>query len=1705
MYSRIVLLALGLLVSTLSLPAAEIFPLGSSWKFFLGTREASTPNDAWRAIGFNDARWTNAVAPIGLGEADVVTRLPASNMSRFWVAVFFRKSFVLTNPASVSELKLTARIDDGCAVWINGRSAGRFNVPDGDLNIYTPFESSLDDIEPTLTTFTLSEDIRSLLVAGTNVVAVEAFNSGFFSNDFLFDASLEYTVDTTPPHVVDVIPSIGIALPTLNQIEVLFDEDVSGVEAADLLVNGVAATNLTAVSDAQYVFGVASPPAGPVQVTWRPDHGIKDFADPPNAFAGTGWSYTIDPTITPPGVIISEFMADNDKGIHDEDGDDSDWIELYNAGFVTVDLAGWSLSNQAGGANAWRLPSVSLLPQRYLLIFASGKNRTNPAGPLHTNFKLNKDGGYLALANAQGQVVSEFAPRYPAQQTDVSYGRERGNPDKIGYFTTPTPGARNSVNGPNFSGEVHFSVTSRTFTNAFRLELSTPATNATIRYSFGTNLPTELAEAYIAPIEITNSTLVRARAFVPGLLSGPVRTETYLKLAPEMAGFSSDLPLIVLHNFGRGSVPSSTDQSVAVQVFEPKTGISSLSNGPDVASLGILHKRGRSTSGLPKPSFFLEIQDEFGDDRNVSLGGLPSESDWVLYAPNDFDPVLLHNPVAHELMRQMGRYSPRTRFVEVYLQDSSAPGGAITPAEYNGVYVLEEKIKIGPNRVDIDKLQPEHIAPPEVTGGYLLSIDSAPPGTRPFFGAGASINYLDPDYAEITTPQRDAQEKYITGFFDSFGQALEAPNWTNTSDGYAAYIDVPAAIDHHLQGVITFNVDALRLSGYFYKPRNGKLTMGPVWDFDRTQGSADGRDFNPRVWRSSVPDYGTDMFNSDPQIFDNPWYSRMFKDIDFWQKWIDRYQELRRDVLSDTNVSAIIDRQADQVRQAQPREVARWRGSSGSDTSPRNGRKSSGGYTYTFPGTYQGEVDFMKLWYSNRLDFIDGQFVDSPAVDHASGSVSAGTVVTLTGPPGASIYYTLDGRDPRLPGGAVSPQAQVYAEPLTLNGNVRLMARCQDLAHRNQTGSGKPPLSSTWSGLTAATFVVSTPRLVITKIMYDPPPSQPGAGDGASFEYLELRNVGSSPLDLAGFRLTRGVDFQFPELTLAAGERIVVAQNVAAFQARYGTNIPMAGAQHRPVGQRGRTTLKGRWEPILDFTYDNQWFPITQGFGFGLVIRDDTAPLASWGTPANWRISSTRAGSPGADPLPPVFPAVVVNEVLSHTEPPVLDAIELFNPTATAADLTGWFLTDDFNDPFKYRFSAGTTIGPNGYRVLTEEDFKNGALTGFRLSAEGDDVYLFSGDASTNLTGYVDGFSFGPSPNGISFGRYVTSIGEEQFVEQTRLTLGGPNAGPRVGPVVINEVMFHPPAVVGSTNNLRDEFIELRNISSQPVSFFNTNAPDGSWLLAGGVDFTLPLDLTLPADGYLLVVGFDPVASPGELAGFRNQYQLDTNVLIIGPWSGQLQNRGETIRLLQPNPDALADSDAVAPNLESLVETIAYANAAPWPGTANGTGFSLQRIVSAGFGNDPTNWLAAVATPGGPNAAPERDTDGDGMPDSWETAEGLDPTVATGDDGPDADPDGDGFTNLEEYLSGTKPHAAGSHFQIDAVTYDPSGLHLHFATTAGRSYSILTRADLASGNWAKLLDIPAAGASKTIEISLGNPAASDAPAQYYQVVTPAQP
>jgi hypothetical protein len=409
----------------------------------------------------------------------------------------------------------------------------------------------------------------------------------------------------------------------------------------------------------------------------------------------------------------------------------------------------------------------------------------------------------------------------------------------------------------------------------------------------------------------------------------------------------------------------------------------------------------------------------------------------------------------------------------------------------------------------------------------------------------------------------------------------------------------------------------------------------------------------------------------------------------------------------------------------------------------------------------------------------------------------------------------------------------------------------------------------------------------------------------------------------------------------------------------------------------------------------------------------------------------------------------------------------------------------------KYQIPAPHVIPPNGFTVIYETVFTNDATAAvpFALSSGGDEVVL-SGFAGGRMSGYRTRVTFGAQFNGVSFGRYVTSDNREEFValeartfgvddpgsvEEFREGTGLTNAGPRVGPVVISEIMYHPPDQ-GTNDNTVDEFIELRNITTAPVPLYDPGHPENSWHMRDAVDFDFPSGTEISANGYLLVVSFDPIANPSALAAFRSRYNVSSSTPVVGPWSGRLANDSEEIELRRPDEPNVTDGDV--PYV--LVERVRYFDTAPWPAAADGTGRSLQRIMDNQFGNDPVNWTADSPTPG-PQSS-NQDSDHDGLPDSWEILYGFDPLNPL-DAGLDSD--GDGLTNADEYSMGTDPRDAASGIAITSISSAVPGVSVKLVFTAApnRAYAIQFTASLGA-SWQTVQTVAAAPNARVVELIL---------------------
>jgi len=491
-------------------------------------------------------------------------------------------------------------------------------------------------------------------------------------------------------------------------------------------------------------------------------------------------------------------------------------------------------------------------------------------------------------------------------------------------------------------------------------------------------------------------------------------------------------------------------------------------------------------------------------------------------------------------------------------------------------------------------------------------------------------------------------------------------------------------------------------------------------------------------------------------------------------------------------------------------------------------------------------------------------------------------------------------------------------------------------------------------------------HLRITEIMYNPAPLAGNTNDAQEFEYLELRNIsGSVTLNLNGVRIINGVEFNFAGsaiTSLLPGARALVVRNAAAFATRYGGGLPVAGQFTNTLDNAGeRIQLVDNFnEEILDFSYNNSWYPITDGFGFSLVTANESAEPDLWDSRTNWRPSGVPGGGPGVvDPPTPEFGMILVNELLSHTDAPLRDQVELFNASTNDVNIGGWFLTDDFRTPKKYRFNNGTLIPAGGYLVIDETQFSNAppALIAFALSGKGDEAWVFSGDTNTNLTGYVTGESYGAAASGVSFGRYTNSQGKVHFVAQSANSLNAANVAPAVGPIVFSEIHYHPVDLPGGVDDSTNEFIELRNITGSPVPLFDATSPTNTWRVRGGVDFGFPTNLTVAAGESMLLVNFQPTNAPA-LAAFKARYAVPPSVTVLGPYQGKLNNDSDDLKLERPDsPDA-----GEVPYI--LVDRVEYKDSDGWSAAADGAGASLQRVNVAAYGNDPINWVAASASAG---------------------------------------------------------------------------------------------------------------------------------------------
>ncbi len=446
---------------------------------------------------------------------------------------------------------------------------------------------------------------------------------------------------------------------------------------------------------------------------------------------------------------------------------------------------------------------------------------------------------------------------------------------------------------------------------------------------------------------------------------------------------TSNLPIVVINTNG-GVIENNDKIPATFKITAPNgSGIHSfdINSGSNVfqfeSNIGI-EIRGNTSIFWDKKSYSVEIRDIGGNGVDASLLGMPAESDWVLNACYG-DKSFIRDVFAHEMYTRTGRYSPRTRYVEVFKNE-------IGGMSYHGVYILMEKVKRNSNRINIKKLSETDTDPAKITGGYLLQVaededlkwtsaypgNDAPAQPKPFF----HVEYPKlHNYTNI--PNRDLQFNYIKNHIDNFEQVLAGPDYKNTTSGYRPLLDEDAMIDYLLLQEITKNSDNWRASTFLYKQRDdegGQIVMGAPWDFDKSMGN--------QQWCYELSVLPTGSWAWQFNIFcpDRPpmtvfWPSRLLTDCYFKNKLIVRYLQLRQTLWSDASISTFIDQRQTELtaQSAMQRNFTKW-----------NILETAVMFNehYTLPGnTYAKEVQYLKTWLLAHLAWMDANIASISSED----------------------------------------------------------------------------------------------------------------------------------------------------------------------------------------------------------------------------------------------------------------------------------------------------------------------------------------------------------------------------------------------------------------------------------------------------------------------------------------------------------------------------------------------------------------------------------------------------------------------------------------------------------------------------------------------------------------------------------------------------
>ena len=927
------------------------------------------------------------------------------------------------------------------------------------------------------------------------------------------------------------------------------------------------------------------------------------------------------PVITPAGfdndspLMINEFLAANGDALADEDGDYSDWIEIYNRSRRPVNLAGWSLTDDLTRPDKWLFGEQVLQPDDYLLVFASGKDRNN-----HTNFKLSRTGGVLALNRPDSRRYLDAAPvAYPPQERDIAYGYDFGGA-QYGYLPHPTPGAENdSLIRAGVAAPVEASRPHGLYSEPFALTLTTLSPEASIYYTTDGSRPgPENGLLYNRPIQIDGTTVLRAAAHHPALLPAAADTYSYifiedvLSQPPNPPGYPNTWGThsrdTVMHATGETFTlgePALADYEMDPRIVNDPLSQDLLREGlADIPSLSLVMdrqdfltlyanptQRGRAWERPVSVEWFDPQQPQAGFqiDAGLRIQGSSGRFEYVpkhsfrLFFRDEYGLPMLDHPLFPD--------SPVTQFDTLVLRggvNRSFAGNKDSEPD-TAAYTRDEWARA--SQIAISGVGSHGtFAHLYINGLYwglynLVERPDADFGASYFGGPRESWHGHNHSGPISGDPARlfALADLMLAHEHGGFGDPA-------TYAAAQALLDMEDFVDYVILNWYAGNQD-WPTSNWYATVRNpdGKIRFFE-WDAEHT-------------WTKGALLYFEleDMGNLIGRLFMALWHNP-----DFRITFADRvYRLLYHDgPLTEAQAMERWRSLNAPLGKAIVAESARW-GDAHLDPPVRRAR-------------WLQEQDKVLAQMRGNVDKLIGLLrtaerypsFDPPEFSQRGGLVPDRFALAMQAESG-DIYYTTDGTDPRQAiSGEIAPSAQRYDGSLPIHQNTQVKARVR--------------LGQTWSALNQATFWRQPPltRLSVSEIMYNPP-------GGEGYEFIELQNTGSTDLDLSRARF-EGIQFTMPtDTVLVPGQYYLLARNPDAFVERY-PGVRLDGLY------RGKLSNKG--EPIrlrdangsllLEVAYNDEagWPLSPDGRGDSLVLID---PEGDPNDPQNWRASQNRFGSPG--------------------------------------------------------------------------------------------------------------------------------------------------------------------------------------------------------------------------------------------------------------------------------------------------------------------------------------------------------------------------------------------------------------------------------------------------------------------------------------------